>query len=217
MNTKSLDVIDITLAERLISIPSESWTPKISYLVSREMVDNEILEGNAFIGTLRKQVFETYCEGRKSFAIQQTNYGWVQLKNGFIVDPCRIILHGNKKTLKPVENIGQFYNGLDPLNITTDEIPVHYNSDELFPVLRGKHKEVLSRLLGFKVEVSGLTMIEAAYIANLSLDGLGTNRKLVYEFLIRSGLTKLIPYKNVKVVFPQMAASLPEVFCKVTE
>ncbi|EOC0011570.1 hypothetical protein ACI0X9_003254 [Cronobacter turicensis] len=212
MNTDSKEIIDVCFAEREILIPSKSWVPEKSYLISRELVDRNILKGKAYIGTLREQLYEPYDDGRKVFKVLHTNYGWVELNNGLVIDPCSFIKSADANTLQPVSNIGQFYGGLNPQEITTTQIPMHYNSDELYPIIRGLHKEVFGRLLGFKVEVSGLTILEAAFIANLPIEKLGKNSKLVYEFLLRNGLSRLIPYKHVKVVFPQMAKSRPNAF-----
>lgn len=201
------------LAALYIKVPLNNWTPKLSYLVCRGLVDNGILPGKAVIGVMRERFFESCDDGRPhGYSVRCSNYAWIDAGDEGLFDPCKQDHLIAGKYIFQTKPSAEYFSPLDPLSMTISDLPTHYSSDEVYPVRRGLHKEVLSRLLGFKVEIAGLTMTEAAYLSALPLSELGKYDKLLYEFLIQNNLSKLILLPSVKKVFPQMAKNSPQSF-----
>ncbi|MGQ6030163.1 hypothetical protein ACUNHT_14625 [Serratia sp. IR-2025] len=217
MSNTITEGINSYLASLYINMSLKDWTPKSSYLVCRGLVDNGILHGDAVIGVLRERFFESYDEERPDgYSVRYSNYAWIDAGSEGLFDPCRPdFLHPDKCIFK-TKLSAEYFSPVNPLTMTINDLPSHYNSDENYPVRRGLHKEVFSRLLGFRVEVEGLTMTEVAYLSALPLNELGKNSKLVYEFLIKNNLSKLLLLKNVEKVFPQLAKASPQSFRSTT-
>lgn len=213
MNDTITEGISAYLASLYINVPLNDWTPKLSYLVCRGLVDNGILPGKAVIGVLRERFYESYDEERPDgYSVRHSNYAWIDAGDEGIFDPCNPDHLITDKFLFKTKLSAEYYSPVDPLTMTMRDLPTHYSSDELYPVRRGLHKEVFSRLLGFRVEVAGLTMTEAAYLSALPLNELGRSDKLLYEFLIKNNLSKLLSLRYVEKIFPHMAKSSPQSF-----
>lgn len=212
MKTEITDGMLVKTAAFNIGIPLSDWTPQLSYLVCRALVDENMLPGKAVIGTLRERVYDSRHEGQQpGYAIVYSNYAWIDTGDG-LIDPCKWGPSGADKSVLHTGHSLSYFSGIDPLAVTRNELPVHYTSDELYPIRRGYEKETLNRLLGFKEEVPGLTMVEAAYLAERPPDELGRNCRILYEFLIKNKLNKLIPLSHVQRIFPQMAKASPRSF-----
>ncbi|EIZ1085925.1 hypothetical protein MPI44_004473 [Klebsiella oxytoca] len=210
MNDTITEGISANLASLYINVPLNDWTPRLSYLVCRALVDNAILPGKAVIGVLRERFFESYDEGRPDgYSVRHSNYAWIDAGDEELFDPCKPEYLTSDKFIFKTKSSDEYFSPIDPLTMTIRDLPTHYSSDEIYPVRRGLHKEVFSRLLGFRVEVAGLTMTEVAYLSALPLSQLGKNDKLLYEFLVKNNLSRLLPLKNVEKVFPQMAKASP--------
>lgn len=206
MSKEICESLHIDSAQYFINIPLSKWTPMNSYLVCRALTDFGIIEGSAVIGTLRTKVFDsTDTQRPDSYSVVHSNYGWIVTATGKIMDPCNWVQFPDAKYAHISDPDGRYYDGIDPMAINASQLPVHYHSDEIYAIRRGLHKEVIGRILELKVEVPGLTMTEAAFIANLPLQALGCNAKIIYEFLIRCGLSRIIPIQSVRRIFPQMA------------
>ncbi|WP_243211224.1 hypothetical protein JQ760_027710 (plasmid) [Klebsiella pneumoniae] len=213
MNDTITEGINAYLASLYINMPLNDWTPKLSYLVCRGLVDNGILQGKTVIGVLRERYLESYDEERPAgYSVRYSNYAWIDTGGEVIFDPCRPEYLVSEKYIFQTKLSAEYFSPINPLTMTTRDLPTHYNSEEIYPVRRGLHKEVFSRLLGFRVEVNGLTMTEAAYLSAQPLNELGENAKLLYEFLIKNNLSKLLLLQNVKKVFPQIAKVSPQSF-----
>ncbi|OTA14238.1 hypothetical protein Xvie_03896 [Xenorhabdus vietnamensis] len=166
MDLSITDGICIDFTSMYIDIPVTNWTPKFSYLVCRGLVDNGILPGKAVIGMFRKRVFDSFDKERPDgYTVVYSNYAWIDAGEDGLIDPCNWNHAGTEKTLLQVERSDAYFCAVDPLNISNNDLPAHYISDELYPIPRGLHKETFNRLLNFKIEVAGLTMVEAAYLA----------------------------------------------------
>jgi hypothetical protein len=213
MKPEIIDGIRADSAARYIDVPFSRWTPNLSYLVCRGLVDNGIVPGKVVIGAFRERVFESFYEDRPDgYTILHSNYAWVDAGEVGVIDPCRSDFNHPDKSLFHSPLTLEYHAPINPLEMSVAALPPHYSSDEQFTLNRGLHKVVISRLLGFKVEVAGLTMIEAAYLATLPLSTLGDHAKMVYLFLMQNHLNRLIPINNVKKIFPQLVKASPHFF-----
>ncbi|ELY4881513.1 hypothetical protein ACLI07_23120 (plasmid) [Providencia huaxiensis] len=213
MNPEIVDGIRADSVANYIDIPLSSWTPKQSYLVCRGLVDNGIVPGKVVIGAFRERVFESFYEDHDDgYAVVHFNYAWIDAGENGVIDPCRSDLNHADQRLFHSPLTQEYHAPIDPLEMKSADLPPHYAIDELFPLKRGLHKEVVNRLLGYKVEVAGLTMIEAAYLATLPVLTLGDNAKMIYLFLMQNNLNKLIPIDNVEKFFPRLARVSPQLF-----
>lgn len=213
MDSEEIKGINVNSAALCINVPLKYWLPKFSYLVCRGLVDNKILPGKAVIGVLRERFYESKDDERPDgFSVRFSNYAWIDSGDKGLFDPCNPENLSESKYIFHTKSFSEYYSPVNPLTMNLSELPKHYLSDEIYPIRRGLHKQVFSWLLGLKVEVSGLTMTEIAYLSELPLKKLGNYDKLLYEFLINNNLSKLIPIKNIEVVFPQMAYSYPSSF-----
>lgn len=207
----------VNLHASYIDVPIQYWTPELSYLVCRALTDEGIIEGVSLIGSLRNLAYiPADGNGSKGFELASTNYAWIETSGGQVIDPCDWEVRPDGKYFYQRENTGRYYQGQDPLLLSASQLPTHYSSDELFNLSRGLQKEVFGRLLELDVEVAGITMPEAAYVAKQPLQRLGGHAKMVYEFLIANGMSKLIPLKQVAVIFPQLASACPNKFLNLS-
>ncbi len=213
MNQEIVEGIRADSVASYIDIPLVSWTPQLSYLVCRGLVDNGLLPGKVVIGAFRERVFESFYEEHEDgYAVVHFNYAWIDAGENGVIDPCRSDLsHADKRLFHSPLTL-EYHAPVDPLEMNRADLPPHYTTDELYPLKRGLHKEVMCRLLGYKVQVAGLTMIEAAYLATLPVLTLGDNAKMIYLFLMKNNLNKLIPINNVKKIFPRVARVSPQLF-----
>lgn len=218
MNVTKINNVSAYSAALYINVPLNDWTPAFSYIVCRGLVDKCILPGKAVIGILRERYFNPCDVSRPSgYSVKYSNYAWIDAGEHGIFDPCKPGHLLEYEYIYQTDPSGSYFSPVEPLMMAVNELPTHYSYDEIYPVNRGLHKEVFSRLLGFDAAVSGLTMTEVAYISALPLDVLGRNSKLVYEFLIKNNLSQLIPLKNARKIFPRMAYASPHSFRKVCD
>lgn len=205
--------IHLNSTSAYIGIPLKLWTPKLSYLICRRMLQEGILSGTAYIGLKRVRVYSSLVDSKMDgYDVINSCYGWIETDGGLIVDPLDWQDNEDGKYIHHSAKPDDYSYGCDPLNVSASNLPKHYVSDESFNIRRGLHKETFSRLLGYNSEVSGLTMTEVAYLANLPLSQLGSPGRMTFDFLIENKLSKLIQLKHAIIINPQMAKYSPESF-----
>ncbi len=207
---------EVHYAGYCIGIPANEWTHKNSYLVCRSLLALGFVSGTAMIGTLRKIVRPALNSLEHDiYSVIHTQYGWIDDGLGKVIDPCLWLRYGanpfNKDFLHPMVT-DEYSFEVDPLIMKASDMPIHYIPDELFPLRRGLLRETCRRILAYDMQVDGLNMTEAAFISAQPLSLFGRDAKLVYEFLISAGLSKLLPLSHVQRIHPSLAHKASDSF-----
>jgi len=201
--------ISIEFLAQSTGIALRRWNAKLSYLACRELVDRKIISGKAMLGTYREPNLDPSDNELLGYTIKHTNYGWIVTDNGLIFDPCNCVAGSDRPVPLITSQNESYYAAIDPLTAEIEDIPDHYESDEIFQLKPGLHREVFSQILDYFIGIKGLTMLEAAVIANQNFDRLQPYNKLVYEYLVDQKLSKLIPLNNIKKSHPHLARKSP--------
>lgn len=209
MPNASMDGLSIAATSYFIGMPVNSWSEPKSYIICRALTDQGVIDGTAMIGIRRKMVRDRLNPGdRGLYQITNTQYGWIKLADGGIIDPCKIIgqTHYEPETCYQIQDDEECYiRGIDPVLCLRDSLPEHLVSDELFPLTRGVMRDTCSRLLGHRLHVQALTMSEAAYLMSRPLSDFERYSRLVYEYFIRMGLSSMMSLSKIKTIHPQLA------------
>ncbi|MGP8956816.1 Uncharacterised protein [Escherichia coli] len=209
MTDSCIDGLRLVSTSYQIGFPWNEWSESKSYIVCRALVDQGVIAGTATIGTRRKMVKERINPGdRGIYQITETQYGWIALNGGGVLDPCGFLgkpLFGAEPQFCILENDECYIRGINPVQCPRSHLPEHLVSDELFPLTRGVMRDTCSRLLGYRLHIQGLTMSEAAYLLSRPLTDFDRYSRLVYEYFIKMGLSSMMPLSNIKLLHPNLA------------
>ncbi|WP_434526457.1 hypothetical protein [Photorhabdus asymbiotica] len=210
MNKSIIEELQLISTSYYIGIPYTEWSAQNSYLVCRALVDECVISrGVPLIGTRRELKKEASKDGDYGvYTLGNTQYGWISLPDGTVIDPCeftRCTVEEDEPHFSIRENQGCYMWGVDPTRCSRSELPQHHIADEIFNVKRGVMRELCSRILGYTLQVEGLTMAEAAYIASQPLSAFDRHSRLIYEHFMMLGLNKLLPLTQVSKVHPLIA------------
>lgn len=211
-----IDGIRLIATSYCISIPHAEWTPQHSYLVCRALLQRGVFGGKAMLGTRLTRHKEAVNDGDHGvFSISHTQYGWLVLEDGTILDPVGC-LQNTDDSGEPQYRIEYdsacYIDGIDPMTCDRSELPKHFSEDEIYRVKRGVMREICSRALGYTLQVEGLTMAEVVFLLNQPLSVFGGHSRMLYEHFMGLGLSRVMPISKVNVINPTLAKKLWEVF-----
>nr|WP_319381985.1 hypothetical protein [Proteus mirabilis]QHE90029.1 hypothetical protein [Proteus mirabilis]WBR55673.1 hypothetical protein [Proteus mirabilis] len=163
-----------------------------SYLLCRQLLKEEYIEGEAVIGIYKKELVQT-PETELAYTNSILQYSWIETKAHTIIDPLIDFRAGNQAVnLNERSKTANYHAGVNPLKITKELLPKHRCSDEVFTLMRGAESEAMRRILGLEQNPNGITMTEAAYIANYhTCNYLGYDR-IILNFFIKHKLTSIL-------------------------
>ncbi|MEX6186104.1 hypothetical protein AB6G20_21800 [Providencia hangzhouensis] len=172
-----------------------------SYLLCRQLLKKGYIEGEAVIGIYKQELVHT-PETDLAYTNSILQYSWIETKAHTVIDPLIDFRDGNREiNLIERDKTPNYHAGVNPLKITKELLPEHRCSDEVFTLMRGAESEAMRRILGLEQNPNGITMTEAAYIANYhTCDYLGYDR-IILNFFIKHKLTPIIINESVAALF----------------
>lgn len=211
-----IDGVRLIATSYCIDIPHADWTPQRSYLVCRALLQRGIFGGKAILGTRLTRHKEAVNLGDHGvFSVSHTQYGWLVLEDGTILDPVGCLKNNDDKG-EPQYRIEYdtdcYIDGIDPVTCDRRDLPKHFLDDEIYRVKRGVMREICSRALGYTLQVEGLTMAEAVYLLNQPLSVFGGHSRMIYEHFMGLGLSRVMPISKVNVINPTLARKLWQAF-----
>ncbi|WP_338885805.1 hypothetical protein [Xenorhabdus sp. TH1] len=172
-----------------------------SYVLCRHLTDNSVVDGVSVIGTYKRELV-TAPETNLPFTTAFIEYAWIEKGNGKIVDPCENLrLNKTGVNLTEKEKSLNYFDEINPTNVNNKQLPKHCTANEIFTLKKGAESEAVRRILDYETNIFGLTMTEAAYIANLNLAGYLGYERIIMKLLINRHLKSIINKENFKNLF----------------
>ncbi|MBP6082142.1 MAG: hypothetical protein KA732_12795 [Providencia sp.] len=163
-----------------------------SYLLCRQLLKERYIEGEAVIGIYKQELVQT-PETDLAYTNSILQYSWIETKAHNVIDPLIAFRTGNIAIdLTERNKTVNYHAGVNPLKITQELLPEHRCSDEVFTLMRGAESEAMRRILGLEQNPNGVTMTEAAFVANLSVKQYLGYERIMMKFFIKHHLEALL-------------------------
>lgn len=185
----------------IIEVTDEVMMIPYSYVLCRHLTDNRLVRGESVIGTYQRELVAA-PETNLPFVTEYIEYAWIETEDGMIVDPCENVrLNMADINLTKKEKKHNYFGAINPTAINRKQLPKHCTANEVFTLKQGTESEAVRRILDYEKNVTGLTMTEAAYIANLHrADYLGYER-IILKFLVNRHLETIINKDSLQNLF----------------
>jgi len=197
--------MDIGKIAKVIGIPIEKWRGNChgvaSLLLQHGLVIGKLRYGHWTGPVSEKSIFGKYPRGL-------VRHGWIELKDGTIVDPTRFEFE-HKQPYIYVGNNDYYDAGGNKIKLVNLKPAPEYNPSEkqvIISITYPSAMELVKELLKMKMKTKAksekltITLMQAFWIANLPLQLFEGLAKPIYQALIDAELGAFIPIDNKNIV-----------------
>lgn len=186
------------IADR-IEVPLASW-PGNCYAVATSMVRCKVVKGRAVYGNYLGAIHPASMFHGKPVV----RHGWVVQKDGLIVDPTRWVF----ESADPYVYVGlptlEYDEGANLLRAQyARPAPIYDPNKQMATVPEGPARELFAALLGMSEVRAKVNTEQVFYLANMALQHLGEDAKLVYQTVLQMELQVFVPVDNYRKVMGQ--------------
>lgn len=176
----SANITPFYVAEK-IQIPVEEW-PGNCYAVSHAMLEHDIVKGKLRYGHYHGPINSGSRFGARAF----TQHGWIEKKNE-VIDPTRWVFECALPYIYVGPKDPEVYDfgGNHLRKLMNRPLPEYNPSEKNWPLQTLKPlklRQLIYSLLGSD-EQESLGIAQVLWLANLPLDVLGDNAKMLYEWI----------------------------------
>lgn len=180
--------------ESIIGIPVNEWVGKC------HLIANEFLKYNLIKGKLCYGNYFGYIDSESIFSDYDfPHHGWVLLDDGRIFDPTRWVFENVEPYFYiDFDFIGEYDFGGNKFRELISSPKPDYNEKSRQFELNQDSKSIFQNLIGCDREF--ISIEEIMWVANLSINILSSNAKIVFEYISDNGLGAFIPIDNRKFI-----------------
>jgi hypothetical protein len=192
--------MDIQIIEQAIGLKTEDWKGEC-YFVSCLILNANLIKGRAVHGSY----FGTIAKASMFYSknLNMARHGWIETPDGKIIDPTRWVFEDVEPYIyETTINDPDYDKASSKLRKALMQPQPEYNPDvKQLAIPDGKSGSAIRSVLCIPLNRKTISVDEAFWMANLTLDSLNFQAEHVYNALIEWGFKAFIPADHQVEVF----------------